>query len=229
MNSYLRGLAKHILPEPLQQSTKKNLHTMGFYTWPTKSFETWLVLLNLLYLVRPRAMVEFGSGRSTNYLGEYAFKTQANLISFEQNRSWTSKVNRTLKLAFLPDETVIHAPLCGDWYDERVVARHLAEFPEMDFLFLDGPAEFDAGRRDSDGLRRQVWPRLNRITMIVVDDVDCADCDQLAAEMAREFELKRFDIAYNASNKLAFLLGRGHTGAIEALPAPLRKLLTPAG
>ena len=223
----LRSLAKRFLPESLQLFTKKHLHQAALYTWPTKSYETWLVLQNLLYAVRPVTLVEFGSGRSTNYLAEYSSKFQARLVSFEQNLSWTNKVNRALRLAFFSDKTVVHASLRREWYDERVVARHLAEFPNIEFLFLDGPAAFANEQRDSAGLRRQVWPRLNWVKMIIIDDVHRSDCHQLAGKLAGEFKLKRFDIVYNTTNKLAFILSPVYVSAIDQLPSELKKLLTP--
>ena len=74
-------------------------HSTGLLTWETKSYEIWLVLQNLLYLLKPKTLLEFGSGRSTNYLAEYALKFGAKFISIEEHFYYCLKVNLTLKLS----------------------------------------------------------------------------------------------------------------------------------
>jgi len=89
-------------------------HSMGLISWATKSYEVWLILQNLLYLVKPETLVEFGSGRSTHYLAEYALKNSAKLLSFEQHLYYCLKVNLGLKFSFLPSGLVKYAPIIGD-------------------------------------------------------------------------------------------------------------------
>lgn len=221
----MRKLAKKTLPEKMQMFLKKHFHKIGVLTWATKSYETWLVLQNLLYLVRPKKMVELGSGRSTHYLAEYALKFNAELISIEQNLSYCRKVNAALKLAFLPSGVVRHAPLRGDWYDVRVVEKSLASVGGFDFLFIDGPAEFGPCHRNSEKIYANVFSRLDRIKMIVIDDVHLKECHDMASYLMKRHALQRYDINYNGTNTLAFLLNKECSESFSKLPPYLRDLL----
>jgi predicted O-methyltransferase YrrM len=222
----MRKLAKEILPKNMQIFVKKNFHTIGALTWATKSYETWLVLQNLLYLVRPKKLVEFGSGRSTHYLAEYALKFGAELISIEQNLAYCMKVNSALKLGFLPSGVVRHAPIRGDWYDVNVVEKSLASVGNFDFLFIDGPAEFGPCHRNSKKIYTSVFPRLDHIKMIVIDDVHLKECHDMALYLMKKHTLQRCDINYNGTNTLAFLLGKGYSENFSKLPHYLRDLLS---
>jgi len=46
----------------------------------------------LLFKVKPISLIEFGSGRSTFYLAEYALKNNAKFISIEQNKNYVKSV-----------------------------------------------------------------------------------------------------------------------------------------
>jgi predicted O-methyltransferase YrrM len=142
--------------------------------WGTKSFECWTVLMALLALVRPRTIVELGSGRSTSYLADYAKKADARFASIEQNRFYVRKVRRGMRNSFLDPRYVHYVPLADDgWYDgERL--RRAVDFP-CDLLFVDGPVGVDealgTGRRNIE--RALAWLRAAAASSraIIVDDV----------------------------------------------------------
>ncbi len=224
----VRQLAKKTFNEETQQVIKKNLNAVGLYTWPTKSYEVWLVLQHLLYLTRPQKLVEFGSGRSTNYLAEYALKFKAPLISFEHSLYYALTANLCLKLSFLPTRIVKHAPIRGDWYDEKTVAKHLNQFGPFDFLFVDGPSEFNKIiNRNSPKFSNIVLPFLRDVRLIVVDDVHREAVNALAWDLTKRYHLKRYDINYNQTNTLAFLLNEDYSPELLKLNSNLADLLVP--
>ena len=223
----IRNLAKKVLSPSAQNLVKKKLHQAGLYTWATKSYEVWLILQNLLYLTRPQALVEFGAGRSTNYLAEYAAKFSATLVSFEQNLPFCRKVNTCLKLSFLPSDAVKYAPIKKDWYDLDVVKKHLSELQDIDFLFLDGPVGFDEENRGSQKFYTEVVPYLKKLKLVVIDDVQYKECDEQANFLVKKFNMKRYDVGYNQTNTIAFLLSDHLSQDIHKLPAHLLALLTP--
>ncbi len=202
-------------------------HSVGLITWATKSYEVWLILQNLLYLTRPKKLVEFGSGRSTSYLAEYALKTGAELISIEQYFCYFLRVNLGLKLSFLPFGAVRYVPVRGDWYNVNAVKKYLSSFDGIDFLFIDGPTGLKAGNRDSEKFDDVVIPYLDNVKMIVIDDVQRKGCDSRANDLAERLRLRRYDIKYNneVGDILAFLLSENASEKISELPAYLRILL----
>ena len=116
--------------------------------WPTKSFDVWLLIWILLYKTRPQKIVEFGGGRSTNLLAEYAFKMSAKLLTFEQDKQFVTLIKRGLRISNLPEHYVVHAPISGDWFDIACIDRHLDT--TADFIFIDAPGgAANAGSRGS--------------------------------------------------------------------------------
>jgi hypothetical protein len=116
---------------------------LAVHQWGTKSFEFWTLEQVVLSLVRPASIVEFGSGRSTSHLAEYAMKKDATYVSVEQNRAYARKIKRGLRNSFLDPGFVHHVPLADDgWYDGEALRRLIRFVPEL--LFIDGPVGVDA-------------------------------------------------------------------------------------
>lgn len=159
---------------PLLRLARRLVLLTAVMHWGTKSFELWTFLLALLALVRPRTVVELGSGRSTSYLAEYAMKTGASFASIEQNRWYAARIRGGLRKSFLSGRYVHHVPLAADgWYDgERL--RRAVDFP-CELLFVDGPVgvqeALGPGRRGGD--RALAWLRAAAAsaTVIIFDDV----------------------------------------------------------
>ncbi|MEP6509875.1 MAG: hypothetical protein ABJC63_16735, partial [Gemmatimonadales bacterium] len=152
----------------------RGLQRIGVQTWGTKSFEFWTLLASALWLVRPRSIVELGSGRSTQYLADYAMKESVPFISIEQSAGWARRVKRGLSAALVTPDVVHHVPLGSQgWYDvERLDA--LVRF-ECDCLFVDGPVgsqeSLGRGARDGEVARRWLTSRVRPVRLLVVDDV----------------------------------------------------------
>lgn len=142
--------------------------------WGTKSFECWTFLMALLALVRPRGIVELGSGRSTSYLTEYAMKAGVPFASVEQSWFHAVRIRHGLRHSFLSGRYVCHVPLAADgWYDgDRL--RRAVDFA-CDCLFVDGPVgvDEDLGRGRRGGERAHAWLSAAAATsrVLIVDDV----------------------------------------------------------
>jgi hypothetical protein len=158
----------------------------GVRHWGTKSFEFWTLLSALLAAVRPKSIIELGSGRSTSYLTEYAMKADVPYISIEQNRWYVRKVRRGLRNSFLTDRYLHHVPLASDGWYEGEKLRRLADFP-CELLFLDGPVggltAVEQGVRRCE--RSVQWLRAVVATChaVIVDDVHYRSVFQLFHEL----------------------------------------------
>jgi predicted O-methyltransferase YrrM len=196
--------------------------------WATKSYEVWLLLLNLLFLVRPKKILEFGSGRSTNYLAEYAGKMNAEFISIEHNWYYYMKVKSGLKFLFLDTEHLKYVPIDGSWYDIKKLKRFLAGYDGIDFLFVDGPNNSPTDIRDPEVFYDFMTDKLKNIRMVLIDDTHTELGKQLAKKMTSKFGLSRFDVEYSAgpyTNRLAILLDKDSSEKINDLPSYSSEML----
>lgn len=223
-----RKLLKRVIPYNFRLWIKgKILYPLVLDIWATKSYEVWLILQNLLYLIQPEKLIEFGSGRSTNYLVEYAYKFGKKVLSIEQNYRFYKINNRGLKFSFLPSNIVKYAPIKGNWYDEAKVKKYLDAMKGFDFLLYDGPAEFTTANRNSKKFYDLVVPALDNIKMIVIDDTHRKESESQAKYLAEKFNLVRYDMDYNKTNTLTFLLSRESAKEVQKLPTYLYDLLKP--
>jgi hypothetical protein len=173
------------LSERVAGRARGGLQALGVQTWGTKSFEFWTLLAATLWLVRPRSILELGSGRSTSYLGDYAQKEDAIFVSIEQNRRFARRMRLGLRAGFVDPRFVRHVPLRGEWYDlERVQA--LAPQP-CELMFVDGPVGKQeslgqATRTDPDAVDwlRSIAPEWHAL---VIDDLQRPDNVRLADEL----------------------------------------------
>lgn len=171
----------HLLPRGLSflvqrgKAVKKRvlktlINALGRPMWSTKSYEFWVFLMVFLHVARPAAIVEFGSGRSTSFLAEYAGKTGAVFVSYEQDKKFSAIVRRGLRIANLPDRYVVHCPIKDDWYDLDIV-RVQSEVP-IEMVFIDGPGGVNnrGGRRDSSAPLHLFSRFLENRAVFFVDD-----------------------------------------------------------
>jgi hypothetical protein len=181
-----------------------------------------------LFLARPEKILEFGSGRSTNYLAEYAEKMNVEFISIEHSWYYYMKVKTGLKLLFLDSEHVKYVPMDGDWYDIKKLDRFLAGYDNIDFLFVDGPNNLPDDVRDPQVFYDYVTGKLKNIRMVFIDDTHIELGKQLAKNMTSKFGLSRFDVEYTAdpyTNRLAILLDKNSSEIINYLPSYSSKML----
>jgi hypothetical protein len=161
--------------------------SLGLRTFGTKSFEFWTLLAVTLWSIRPRSIVELGSGRSTLYIADYATKEGLPFASIEQNRRWARRIRLALRAGLVDPTCVHHVPVVGDWYDAARVDRLVPDRREM--VFVDGPVgvQESLGNGDRAGATARLGLRRLAATahVIVVDDVQRPEnltlCDELAA------------------------------------------------
>ena len=148
------------------------LRKRGILMWPTKPFEIWLLVFCILKKQNPATILELGSGRSTNFLAEYAFKKEKVFVSIEQNKHFVRKINKCLHEANIPHNYVKHVPIRADWFDE---ARFVKETTgsKFDFIFIDAPGgiDFQGNRASTLGLKlmKEV---MHDDTFFIIDDTD---------------------------------------------------------
>ena len=201
-------------------------HALGLKVWPTKCYEFWLILQQLLCLVKPQTIVELGAGRSTNYIAEYVHKFGGVFVSFEQHLYYYLKLNLAFKLSFLPRGLVRYAPLKGDWYEEQSIRKNLRAIKAIDFLFLDGPTTASRGQRDSKMFWEIMTPLLKDVKMIIVDDVHRPQEDALARRLEEMFHLKRYEMSSICDHtRIAILVAPDAAEKIKLLPDFLQKCL----
>jgi hypothetical protein len=177
---------------------------LAVHQWGTKSFEFWTLEQVVLSLVRPASIVEFGSGRSTSHLAEYAMKKDATYVSVEQNRAYARKIKRGLRNSFLDPAFVHHVSLADDgWYDGEALQRLIKFVPDL--LFIDGPVGTDAGF----GPGSRVSWRGRRWYKSVVPDVKVLIMDDLQSQS--NFEMFR-DLLAGMSDRMTLYM------AYEPLP-----------
>ncbi|MCL4378728.1 MAG: class I SAM-dependent methyltransferase [Actinobacteria bacterium] len=200
----------------------------GTSLWATKSFEIWLLIQNILFLVKPQKILEFGSGRSTNYLSEYAYKNDAELISIEHTLYYYFTFLEGLKFSFLNPEYLKYVPLKSGWYKISKLERFLSSCNDIDLFFLDGPNNPYFEKRDPEIFYKYIFPKLGKIKIILVDDTQIKPVDNLADEISLRCKLIRYDVSYMAGrteNKMAVLLDPNSNKLLDDLPDYLKEML----
>lgn len=133
--------------------------------WATKSYDFWVLLPLVLHKLRPRNLLELGSGRSTIYLSEYAGKTGAHLVSVDQNPGWVA-LNTLICRFGGHDEGFLHrVDLQDDGFYSVDQLRQLIDRP--DFVFIDGPTR----RGSTPSQMAWLTAVVQQARVIVLDDV----------------------------------------------------------
>ena len=99
-----------------------------------KDFEFWNYLGKILLSVKPNAILELGSGKSSLVFADYASKKNVKFESIEQNYFYVRKIRKALRYSFLSSQSIKYVPLVNGWYD-------VSKIPNIkyDFIFVDGP------------------------------------------------------------------------------------------
>jgi hypothetical protein len=156
----------------------------------------------LLALVRPRSIIELGSGRSTSYLTEYAMKEGIPFASIEENRFYVARNKRGLRNSFLSDGYLHYVPTGEDgWYRVEKLNR-VVDFP-CELLFVDGPTEFlNRGSRRTERSSKWLTSTSAACKIIIVDDVHRRSNLEMFHELvATSEQLFPMYLPYNHSKK----------------------------
>lgn len=129
---------------PRVDTSQQRFPPSGWWALPA---DTLLFLSDYIRRVRPKRILEIGSGASTIWTGTFAQQIGASLVSLEHDSSYADRT-RSLVAKYALDDTVslYHAPLkptqvneeLFDWYDSDVVASLGGNF---DLVIVDGPPE----------------------------------------------------------------------------------------
>lgn len=173
------------MPAGLQRRVLRRIKRLfRIPVWPTKSFEFWTLLMVMLQVLRPRDIAEFGSGRSSSFLGEYAMKTGARYVSVEESTRYALMMTGALTLGLVDPAPIRLVPLRADgWYDQVALERTIDFQPDM--LFIDGPTKV-AGHRSIERAMAMHRRLLPTVRLLVVDDVhrhDVLELHQALAEL----------------------------------------------
>lgn len=169
----------------------------------------WIILQLLLHEVKPKCLLEFGSGRSSYYLAEYAKYSGATFLTFEQNRFFMYNLMLGFRMALLPAMAHLrHLPISGKHggYREdvfcRIVQEDLQNGQKADFIFVDGPIG-DEGR----ALRffQPFESSFGNLKLAIVDDVHRPNSFEVAEWIKNKWSLNQYVFRYGRSGKMAIL------------------------
>jgi len=164
----------------------------GFKSWPTMSYEIWFFLQFILINEKPEKLVEFGSGKSTYYLGEYSQKYNKVFYSIEQNFMYFLRIWLGLRHGFIKYCFLIFVPIKGDWFDINKLKK-IKGLKNADFLFIDGPGgALNRGSRNSKGGLSFLKEYFSNSSIIIIDDLQRKDIKTFT----NKFISKRNDFFY---------------------------------
>ncbi|HEX3241498.1 MAG TPA: hypothetical protein VHQ97_00315 [Solirubrobacterales bacterium] len=140
--------------------------------WATNGITFWALFSAMLVKLQPESVLEFGGGRSTTFLADYAFRFGKSGLTIEQSEAWHQKILSDLRLMNVSGYDVHHVPLeegAGPtgWYEFTEVQRLIGD-RTYELVFIDGPV--GDGRRNERG--QEIIREASRdAKLIIVDDV----------------------------------------------------------
>lgn len=175
--------------------------------WATKGADFWALLSALLIKTRPETLLEFGGGRSTTFLADYAWRYEKRLITVEQSEEWFKKISEDLRFMGIGRAMVRHVPVeegvQPTWYNLGRTQR-LINRDKWDFVFVDGPNR--RARSHPEG-QKLVVHAARDARLVIVDDVHRPYNLQNFLDIAERFApADRFYYAYGR-NRLAIGAG----------------------
>lgn len=169
--------------------------------WTTQGVRFWTLLGAILVKARPNSILELGSGRSTTFLADYAFRARIRSVSIEQSEIWYRKVTNDLRFMSVSGKYVYHVPVSRDaegqtWYDIDTM-KQLLRGRAFDMVFVDGPE--GKARRSVNG-QAVVRRAARNARLIIVDDVHRPYNRSFFNKLAARFpEDGRFFYRYNSN------------------------------
>jgi predicted O-methyltransferase YrrM len=119
----------------LHSALKSDIHlkTLGGWALEVRSI---ILLQRLIKLLRPKRVLEFGSGASTIFLGLQLSKdAHANLVTIEHDSYYANLINSFLKMNDLNNVRTVLAPIDNGWYSRE----SLRDLPTFELVIVDGP------------------------------------------------------------------------------------------
>ncbi|MGP5209043.1 class I SAM-dependent methyltransferase [Corynebacterium casei] len=185
------------------------LPSLGRWAIDAKSM---LQLVNVFETVKPRLVVEIGSGTSSVWLGYLAERINAQVISIEHEGSFANRTRDLIAEHSLESTVnVIHAPLTPveiggeeyNWYQTDFISA----LNEVDLLIVDGPIG-----STSKHARYPALPLLAKTlstdAVVILDDTHREDEAKIAQQWSADYSLERVD---HSLSRLAVLKKQSRT------------------
>lgn len=182
---------------------RSTMPSLGRWAIDAKSM---LQLADLFEKVKPRFVVEIGSGTSSVWLGYLAEKYESSVVTIEHDESFAMRTRELLLEHSLQNIVEVkHAPLTdieiGEhthlWYETDFIAG----LNEVDLLFVDGPVGSSSEKARYPALPLLV-NKLSRNAVVVLDDTHRDDEEAIAKQWISEYGLERVD---HSMSRLAIL------------------------
>ena len=169
--------------------------------WPSQGVEFWGFLIGILCKTTPSAILELGSGRSTCFLADYAYRHSKICISCEDSEVWYQKVLRDLAFMDVRGKFVylLRNETSDDksWYNYESFKRVTSGFA-FDMVFIDGPK--GSSRADPRG-QTLVYEVSRNAKTILVDDVDREHNMRFFNRLTRDFPThSRYRFSYGTAH-----------------------------
>lgn len=175
---------------PRVESHLRRFPPSGWWALPA---DTLLFLSDYIEHERPQRILEIGSGSSTVWIGTFAKRVGAELVSLEHDADYVQKTRALVNEYGLHDAvTVHHAPLrpveleegSFNWYDSAVVSA--LEGP-YDLLIVDGPPEATGEKARMPALP-MLEPLLSEECLVLLDDTHRPDEKEILKSWVAKFE-----------------------------------------
>lgn len=180
---------------------------LGITTWPTKNYEVLLNFQYILYIAKPKNILELGSGLSSFFLSVYAQKAGCNFVSVEQNMFYLLKFRRGLSLFMLSKFNIHYVPLNKNWFDIRRLNK-ICGINYFDFILIDAPGgSLNKGSRDSNQGNSFLNKFINN-KVIIWDDYHREEVRNSVKSIFKENQIERFNyiISYEVGRNQNLIL-----------------------
>jgi hypothetical protein len=176
------------------------IDTMAMRIWATKGISFWAMLSAILIKTNPKSILEFGGGRSTTFLADYAFRFKKLGVTIEESEAWHKKILNDLSFMDIQGYAVHLAPLSKGntnlpWYDFDIVDR-VIDGRAFDLVFIDGPAymPYRSNLRGQSTIRAAA----REARLVICDDVQQPDELKFFIDLTMRFPTQcKFFYRYN--------------------------------
>ena len=175
--------------------------------WPTKPPEIWIIIQALLFEFKPKTIIEFGSGRSTQYFSEYAQKLDLDFISIEENILYSIRNHIGLVNSFLKNKKIHHVSIQNGWYNLSKLKK-ITLNKKFELVMIDGPTRIGNGSRNTEHGNIFLKTIINDANIIIIDDTHENDVKESYEAIMRDYKktYKSFELNYAEKNKITFFL-----------------------
>jgi cephalosporin hydroxylase len=153
-------------------------------------------------IVKPRLVVEFGSGLSTVVISDTISEHEGFLITFDESMKWLvntyQMVNHKSNIAFVCISEV-------NGINHVALAKYISYKHKPELVVIDGPT---GGDRFSESAMAVYYSLLSSDCVCVIDDTDRSENDLAAQRLAADFSLCKRDFGdpYYTRHKYSTLL-----------------------